>query len=107
MSRIARILLTNRITPNRIPKRDVSQYYPIKEEIFGLSESQRQLRTTIFNFAQKELAPHADEIDRQNEFQQLREFWRKLGSLGLIGIESKIEYGGSEGSYLDTAFVME
>lgn len=27
-----------------------------------------QLRETIFNFAQKELAPHAQLIDKQNEF---------------------------------------
>lgn len=27
-----------------------------------------QLRETIFNFAQKELAPHAQNIDQTNEF---------------------------------------
>lgn len=27
-----------------------------------------QLRETIFNFAQKELAPHAQDIDKQNQF---------------------------------------
>lgn len=27
-----------------------------------------QLRETVFNFAQKELAPHAQEIDKNNEF---------------------------------------
>lgn len=27
-----------------------------------------QLRETIFNFAQKELAPHAQTIDKNNEF---------------------------------------
>ncbi|XP_065213838.1 isovaleryl-CoA dehydrogenase, mitochondrial-like isoform X1 [Planococcus citri] len=90
-----------------INERTLSQFYPINEEIFGLSEDQKQLRTTIFNFVQKELAPFAAEIDKQNEFKQLREFWRKLGSLGLIGIETKSEYGGSEGSYLDTIVVME
>lgn len=36
-----------------------------------------------------------------------QEFWHKLGSLGLIGIETKSDYGGAEGSYLDTVVVME
>ena len=31
-----------------------------------------QLRKTVFDFAQKELAPFADEIDRENNFKQLR-----------------------------------
>ena len=31
-----------------------------------------QLRETIYNFCQKELAPYADEIDKQNNFAQLR-----------------------------------
>lgn len=106
MSKFLRFFLITRL-PNHIINRTLSQYYPINEGIFGLTESQIQLRSTIFNFAQKELAPYAEEIDKQNEFQQLREFWRKLGSLGLFGIESKIEYGGSEGSYLDTVIVME
>ncbi|XKL62494.1 hypothetical protein PGB90_002327 [Kerria lacca] len=66
-----------------------------------------QLRNTVFNFVQKELAPYGKDIDKQNEFKQLREFWRKLGSLGLFGIETKTEYGGSEGSYIDTVLVME
>lgn len=31
-----------------------------------------QLRENIFNFAQKELAPYAAEIDKKNEFTDLR-----------------------------------
>lgn len=44
-----------------------------------------QLRQTIFDFAQKELAPKAYEIDRTNEFKDFRTFWKQLGSLGALG----------------------
>jgi isovaleryl-CoA dehydrogenase len=46
--------------------------------MFGLSDDHQQLRETIFNFAQKELAPHAQTIDKENNFAELRQFWRKL-----------------------------
>lgn len=66
-----------------------------------------QLRQTVFNFAQKELAPFAQEIDKNNEFKELRSFWRKLGELGLLGITAAPEYGGTGGTYLDHAIINE
>lgn len=45
-----------------------------------------QFRATIRRFCDQELAPHADRIDRENGFEQFREFWRKLGDMGLHGI---------------------
>lgn len=66
-----------------------------------------QLRQTVFNFAQKELAPHAQDIDRTNEFKKLREFWRKLGGLGALGITANSKFGGSDASYLDHVIIME
>ena len=53
-------------------------HFPIDEKIFGLSDDHRQLRESVFNFCQKELAPHADRIDKENNFAELRQFWRKL-----------------------------
>jgi hypothetical protein len=60
-------------------------HYPIDEKIFGLSDDHRQLRESVFNFCQKELAPHAARIDKENNFAELRQFWRKLVTYG-IGI---------------------
>lgn len=72
-------------------------HYPIDETIFGLTDDQisvghtislgnklkvmprltllscLQLRETIFNFAQKELAPYAQEIDKNNGFKWVNE----------------------------------
>ncbi|XP_071446978.1 isovaleryl-CoA dehydrogenase, mitochondrial [Hetaerina americana] len=87
--------------------RFASQYYPINEEIFALTPEQQQLRQTVFNFAQKELAPFAGEIDKKNGFDNLRPFWKKMGDLGLLGITISSKYGGTDGSYLDHVIIME
>ncbi|KAL3282573.1 hypothetical protein HHI36_005751 [Cryptolaemus montrouzieri] len=87
--------------------RKVSQFYPIDEHVFGLTQEQIQLRESIFNFAQKELASKATEIDRNNKFEELRPFWKKLGDLGTLGITVDPEYGGTGGSYTDHVIIME
>ncbi|XP_001607123.1 isovaleryl-CoA dehydrogenase, mitochondrial [Nasonia vitripennis] len=84
-----------------------SQYYAIDENVFGLSEQQKELRNLVFNFAQKELAPKAAEIDKKNHFDELRPFWRELGKLGLLGITVKEDYGGTGGGYLDHVVIQE
>ncbi|XP_077264158.1 isovaleryl-CoA dehydrogenase, mitochondrial [Temnothorax americanus] len=84
-----------------------SSYYKIDENVFGLSDEQRELRSLVFNFAQKELAPKAAEIDKKNNFDELRTFWRELGKLGLLGPTVKPEYGGTGGTYLDHIVIME
>lgn len=53
------------------------------------------------------MAPFAQEIDHQNEFKDRKNFWRKIGSMGLLGITAKSEYGGSDGSYLDHCIINE
>ena len=53
-------------------------HFPIDDKVFGLSDDHQQLREAVFSFAQKELAPHAHTIDKENNFAELRQFWRKL-----------------------------
>lgn len=55
----------------------------------------------------KELAPYAQEIDKNNGFTKLREFWKQLGSMGLLGITAPAKYGGSELGYLEHCIVLE
>lgn len=66
-----------------------------------------QLRESAFTFFQKELAPYADEIDRTNDFTKLREFWKKLGDMGYLGITANPDFGGTGGGYLDHVLIME
>ncbi|XP_063621261.1 isovaleryl-CoA dehydrogenase, mitochondrial [Cydia splendana] len=82
-------------------------HYPIDEHVFGLSSEQQQLRQAVFDFAQKELAPKAAEIDKNNSFLELREFWKKLGNLGVLGITASPDYGGTGGKYSDHCVIME
>ncbi|CAB4069729.1 IVD [Lepeophtheirus salmonis] len=54
-----------------------------------------------------ELAPHATEIDKVNEFKDRRAFWKKLGEMGLLGITADPEYGGTGMGYFEHCIAME
>ncbi|KAK2720110.1 isovaleryl-CoA dehydrogenase, mitochondrial-like [Artemia franciscana] len=81
--------------------------YPIDDTVSGLSDEQIQLRKTVFDLFQKELAPKAALIDKLDDFPERREFWKKLGEIGAHGITCKSEYGGTDGGYLDHCIIME
>ncbi len=72
---------------------------------FSIGEDNETLRETVFKFAQKEIAPLADKIDKENSFPN--QLWKKLGELGLLGITADTKYGGSEMSYLSHCIAME
>ncbi len=72
---------------------------------FGLDEEIDILRDTVAGFAREHIAPHADEIDRNNEFPA--ELWPKMGELGLLGITAEEDYGGSAMGYLAHIVAME
>ena len=72
---------------------------------FNLGETAEMLREAVHDFAQTEIAPLADDIDRSNEFPA--QLWRKLGDLGLLGITVEDEYGGAGMGYLEHVVAME
>ena len=51
---------------------------------FEHSDTVAMLRESVREFAEKEIAPRAAEIDRSNQFPP--DLWKKLGALGLLGI---------------------
>ncbi|MDF3029569.1 MAG: acyl-CoA dehydrogenase [Moraxellaceae bacterium] len=72
---------------------------------FGLGETINALRDTVEQFARKEIAPRAADIDRENLFPA--DLWRKLGDLGLLGMTVSEEYGGSAMGYLAHVIAVE
>ena len=65
---------------------------------FDHGETIDMLRASVQDFAAKEIAPRAAEIDRTNEFPM--DLWPKLGALGLLGVTVEERYGGSALGYL-------
>jgi len=60
---------------------------------FELTEEQRMFQETARGFADKEIAPIAQQVDERGEFP--RETIRKLGELGFMGIAVPEAYGGA------------
>ena len=72
---------------------------------FGLGEEIDALRESVRRFAEREVAPLAAEVDRDNEFP--RGLWPKLGALGVLGVTVEPEYGGAGLGYLAHCVAME
>ncbi len=72
---------------------------------FELTEQQRLFRQSIRDFARKEVAPHASEIDEHERFPA--ELIKKIADLGLFGLSIPPAYGGHGGTLLDATIAME
>ncbi|MBU6953216.1 isovaleryl-CoA dehydrogenase [Hahella sp. HN01] len=72
---------------------------------FGLGETLNMLREQVAGFAQKEIAPIAAQVDKDNAFPN--QLWPRLGEMGLLGVTVSEEFGGAELGYLAHVLVME
>ena len=73
--------------------------------MFELTATQKQLQSTAREFAKKEIAPRAAEIDRTEQYP-----WENVELLtkqGFMGMTVPEEYGGPGMSYLDVVLVIE
>src|SRR6267142_6821169 len=66
----------------------------------ALTDEHAMLRRTVRAFVEKEVAPHVDAWEEAGRIP--REFWRRLGELGLLGLEFPVEYGGGGGDFLSS-----
>jgi isovaleryl-CoA dehydrogenase len=72
---------------------------------FQLGEDIDALRDVIQQFAAKEIAPRAAEIDSSDQFPM--DLWQKMGDLGLHGITVPEAYGGADMGYVAHMVAME
>ena len=70
-----------------------------------LNDEQRMLKEMIQDFADREVAPLAVEIDRDERFP--KETFQKMADLGLLGVRIPEEYGGSEKGVTETCIIAE
>ena len=72
---------------------------------FQLGDDVDALRDAVREFAQAEIAPRAAEIDATDQFPM--DLWRKMGTLGVLGITVGEDYGGANMGYLAHMIAME
>ena len=72
---------------------------------FHLSDEQRAIREVVRRFAEKEIAPIAEEIEEKEEFPV--ELIRKMGELGFLGLSFPEKYGGSGAGHLAHCIAVE
>ncbi|MCP3900009.1 MAG: acyl-CoA dehydrogenase, partial [Desulfobacteraceae bacterium] len=65
---------------------------------FDLTTEQKMIRKEVRKFAQKEIAPIAQELDEKEEFSS--ELTRKMGEIGLFGMFVSEEYEGQGMDYI-------
>ncbi|HYG82935.1 MAG TPA: acyl-CoA dehydrogenase [Pyrinomonadaceae bacterium] len=72
---------------------------------FELNEEQQQVKMSVREFAEAEIAPHVMEWDESQHFPV--ELWPKLAELGLTGVIFPEEYGGAGMGYVEYATIIE
>ena len=72
---------------------------------FGLTREQEILRDTVREFAQRELVPKALALDEKGEY--IHDIIKKTAELGMVGIITSKEYGGSGMGHLARMLMIE
>ena len=74
-------------------------------DILQLDETRADLRETIEKFADEEVKPLADEMDKTMVFPQ--QMWKAMGDMGLLGLTVEEEYGGTGLGYYEHCIATE
>jgi alkylation response protein AidB-like acyl-CoA dehydrogenase len=72
---------------------------------FQLNDEQLQLKKTVREFAQREIAPHVMKWDEASEFPLAT--IKELGKLGFLGAIFPAEYGGVDMGYVEYVTIIE
>ncbi|XP_065176834.1 isovaleryl-CoA dehydrogenase, mitochondrial-like [Sycon ciliatum] len=78
------------------------------DDVYGLTSEQKELRQMVERLLETEMPlERAHEIDSTNTFPGMKDFWRKLGDHGLLGITAPEEHGGAGLGMMEQTLVME
>ncbi|MET0629018.1 MAG: acyl-CoA dehydrogenase family protein [Acidimicrobiia bacterium] len=72
---------------------------------FELTDEQAAFRSVVRDFAEREIAPHAEDWDRTHAFPV--DTVRAMGELGLFGLPIPVEYGGSGADFITLCIAIE
>ncbi|MGB7370988.1 isovaleryl-CoA dehydrogenase [Erythrobacter sp.] len=72
---------------------------------FQLGESAEMIRETVSRFADEQIMPLAEKVDREDWFP--RDLWPQMGELGMHGITVEEEWGGLGLGYLEHVIAVE
>src|SRR5580765_341575 len=73
--------------------------------MFELSDEHETFRKVVRDFAEREIAPHVPQWDREHHLSV--EVVRAMGDLGLFGLVVPEEYGGSGGDFTSLCVAIE
>jgi alkylation response protein AidB-like acyl-CoA dehydrogenase len=96
---------TPRASANRTPAPRVKPAWYNRNVEFSLTDEQQQLRRTVREFAEGEIAPHVMEWDEASKFPS--EIIPKLAEMGLLGAIFPEKYGGAGMGYVEYAIIIE
>lgn len=69
------------------------------------NEDHDMFRKTVRKFFVEEVSPHVAEWDAAGKVS--REIWKRAGSVGILGIDVPVEYGGSGSDFLTATIAIE
>lgn len=72
---------------------------------FHESEDLKMIRTSVRDFAEREILPHRMEWDESQHFP--KDLFRKMGEIGLMGMLVPVEYGGAGLGYFEYKAAIE
>ncbi|MGH3384297.1 MAG: acyl-CoA dehydrogenase family protein [Nocardioidaceae bacterium] len=73
--------------------------------MFELSREHEEFRRSVRDFAEAEIAPHAEAWDRDHHFPV--DVVQQMGKLGLFGLTAPEEYGGAGGDFTSLCVAIE
>ena len=74
---------------------------------FTLNDEQRAVQQLARNFAQREIAPVADQFEKDEEGVLAERIIKKAAEVGILGLAVPKDYGGTGGNNVDCSIVLE